>query len=330
MVPVVKQIIANPVRTVGGFASGFRYPLVAAFYIIRHPSLWPWCILPILINIIVIVLLWIWTGRFSEHLVEAYVTDATGWFWEALRKGAEVLVFFARIVITLVAFVVVGSFAALPFNDLLSEQTDKIAGGWNDPRPFSPVRMTRDLAITGFQEGKRMVLYLSLVVPLFLLSFIPLFAPFTLILNVIVSAMFFTSDYLAYPMERRGALMFRDKFMIARRYFFPSLGFGCAVTLLALVPVINFIFFPLAVVGGTLLFNDLVRQYGDGLRVGLPARFNPYGPPGVISFPPAQGAARSSRTTQPAPAQPAPEQPAAPVQPPPGPPPPPPPGPPAG
>lgn len=289
---MIGHIIKNPVRTVGGFASGFRYPLVAAFYILRHPSLWPWCILPIIINIIVIVLLWLWTGRFSDRLVEAYVTDAAGWFWEALRKGAEVLVFLGRVVITLVAFVVVGSFAALPFNDLLSEQTDKLAGGWNDPRPFSPVRIAGELAVTGLQEGKRMILYLSLVVPLFLLSFIPLFAPFTLILNIIVSAMFFTSDYLAYPMERRGALMFRHKFMIARRYFFPSLGFGCAVTLMALVPVINFIFFPLAVVGGTLFFNDLVRQYGQDIRTGLPANFNPYGPPGIVSFPPTEGTSR--------------------------------------
>lgn len=266
----------------GGFLSGFRYPWLAALFILRHPSLWPWCILPLLINVVLVLLLWHYSGIYSHKLVAAYVSDAPGWFWEALRNAAKVVAFFARIVVTLVSFVVVGTFAALPFNDLLSEQTDKLAGGWRDPRPFNPLRMGWELAITGAQEGKRMTMYLLLIIPLFLLSFIPVLAPFTFALKIIVTAMFFTTDYLSYPMERRGALLFRHKFMVTRRYFFASLGFGCAVTLLALVPLINFLFFPLAVVGGTLLFSDLVRSHGDDMRRGLPARFNPYGPPGVV------------------------------------------------
>jgi len=282
--PALQKLVTTPVRTVGGFAGGFRYPLLAAFYIVRHPSLWPWCVIPVVINVIVLGLIWWWTGNYSEQLLASYLPNGTGWYWDLLRKGAVVLVFVARAVITLVSFVVVGTFAALPFNDLLSEQTDKIAGGWRDDRPFSPARMGWELAVTGLQEGKRMTMYLVLIVPLFLLSFIPILAPFTLTLKVIITAFFFTTDYLSYPMERRGALLFRHKMMIARRFFFPSLGFGCAVTCLALIPVINFMFFPLAVVGGTLLFSDLVRQSGEQMRRGMPTRFNPYGPPGNPSI----------------------------------------------
>lgn len=276
---MIKQIVARPARTVSGFAGGFRYPLVAAVFILRHPSLWPWCIIPVIINIIVLVLLWNWSGDYSAQLLATHVSDASGWFWDWVRKGADVLAFIGRIIVTLVAFVVVGTFAALPFNDLLSEHTDKLAGGWTDPRPFSMSRTVWELTVTGVQEGKRMTLFLLIIIPLFALSFIPILAPFALALKLIVTAMFFTSDYLSYPMERRGALLFRHKFMISRRYFFPSLGFGMAVTCLALVPIVNFMFFPLAVVGGTLLFSDLVRQHGDNLRRGLPPRFNPYGPP---------------------------------------------------
>ena len=281
--PPIQKIVTSPIRTVGGFASGFRYPIIAAFYILRHPSLWPWCVIPVIVNIVVLVILWHFTGKYSQQLLAEHVTTAPGWYWDWLRKGAEVLALVARAVVTLVAFVVVGTFAALPFNDLLSEQTDKLAGNWRDPRPFNPLRIGWELAVTGAQEGKRMTMYLILIVPLFLLSFIPILAPITLTLKVIVTAMFFTTDYLSYPMERRGALMFRDKFRLARRYFFPSLGFGCAVTLMALVPVVNFMFFPLAVVGGTLLFTDLVRQHGEEMTRGLPARFNLYGPPGMVN-----------------------------------------------
>lgn len=280
---MIHRIVTKPIRTVGGFASGFRYPLLAALYIVRHPSLWPWCILPVLINIILIVFLWNWTGDYSQRLLAAYVPTAEGWFWSAVRTTAQWLALLGRAVITLICFVVAGTFAALPFNDLLSEQTDKLAGGWRDPRPFSPARTAWELTITGLQEGKRMAMYLMLIVPLFVLTFIPVIAPFAFALKVMVTALFFTTDYLSYPMERRGALLFRDKFRLTRRYFFPSLGFGCAVTCIALIPIVNFMFFPLAVVGGTLLFSDLVRQHGDQMRHGLPQRFNPYGPPGHLA-----------------------------------------------
>lgn len=282
---MIRNTITRPVRTVTGFVSGFRYPAVAAFFILRHPSLWPWCVLPILINIVVILFLWSWTGDYSHQLLTAHVSDAPGWYWEALRMGAKVLAFIVRAIVTLVAFVVVGTIAAVPFNDFLSEQTDKLAGGWRDPRPFSLKRTAWELFITGIQEGKRMTLFLLIIIPLFAMSFIPVLAPFSFAAKLIVSAIFFTADYVSYPMERRGALLFRHKLLVARRYLFPSLGFGLAVTCIALIPVINFLFFPLAVVGGTLLFNDLVRQYGDSFRQGMPARFNPYGPPDLTPAP---------------------------------------------
>lgn len=280
---MIRKSLTQPVRTVTGFVSGFRYPAVAAFFILRHPSLWPWCVLPVIINIVVIVLLWGWTGDFSHQLLTTHVSDAPGWYWDWLRMGAKILAFIVRAIVTLVAFVVVGTIAAVPFNDFLSEQTDKLAGGWRDPRPFSLKRTAWELFITGIQEGKRMTLFLLIIIPLFAMSFIPVLAPFSFAAKLIVTALFFTADYVSYPMERRGALLFRHKLLVARRYLFPSLGFGLAVTCIALIPVVNFLFFPLAVVGGTLLFNDLVRQYGDNFRRGMPERFNPYGPPGMAS-----------------------------------------------
>jgi len=284
----IHQIITRPVHTVSGFASGFRYPAIAALFILRHPSLWPWCIIPILINAVIIVALWIWTGNYSQHFLATHIPDAAGWYWELLRKSAWLLAVLLRVLITLVTFIVVGTIAALPFNDLLSEKTDKLAGGWHDPRPFSPRRVAWELIVTGAQEGKRMTVFLLIMVPLFALSFVPVLAPFTFAIKLIVTALFLASDYISYPMERRGALLFRYKFLVARRHLFSSLGFGMAVTCLLLVPLVNFLFFPLAVVGGTLYFNDLVRQHGDDIRRGLPDRFNPHGPPGTASVVPAR------------------------------------------
>lgn len=309
---MIRNVITRPVRTVSGFAGGFRYPLIAAFFIIRHASLWPWCIIPVLINIVVLYFFWGWTGSFSNQLLQTYITDDPGWWWEILRKGAWALAFFLRLIVTVLAFVIVGSLIAVPFNDLLSEQTDKLASGWKDPRPFSAARTARELTITGFQEIKRMALFLAIIIPLFALEFIPLLAPFALAIKLTVTALFFTSDYISYPMERRGALLFRHKFMIARRYLFPSLGFGLAVTCIAFIPIVNFLFFPLAVVGGTLLFGDLLRQHGSHFSDGLPIYFNPDGPPGTPKtiIKPTPSAPRPDPKPAPAPPPPPPPPPA--------------------
>jgi hypothetical protein len=92
-------------------------------------------------------------------------------------------------------------------------------------------------------------------------------------LKLLTTAMFFATDYLSYPLERRGALLFKDKMRFARKVTPISLGFGCAITIIFLIPFVNFVFFPLAVVGGTLLFADLIESEPWRLAEGMPETF---------------------------------------------------------
>jgi uncharacterized protein involved in cysteine biosynthesis len=86
---------------------------------------------------------------------------------------------------------------------------------------------------------------------------VPVLTPFTTAAQLFLAAMFFAVDYLSYPLERRGVLLARDKKAFANNHFGASLGFGAMMTLIALIPFVNFLFLPLGVVGGTLLFADL-------------------------------------------------------------------------
>src|SRR5688500_12525190 len=107
-----------PVQLVGGFMSGAHYPLRAAFFVLRHPSLWPYCIVPLLLNIVVLVGLvyWMWGDR--ETWLQTHLTETT-WYWRAVRAVMQWLSVLLMVIAGLVAFVIVGSLAALPFNDLL-------------------------------------------------------------------------------------------------------------------------------------------------------------------------------------------------------------------
>jgi uncharacterized protein involved in cysteine biosynthesis len=103
-----------------------------------------------------------------------------------------------------------------------------------------------------------MAIYLGLMLVLFVASFFPVVAPATTAAQIATSSAFFALDYLAYPLERRGQLLLSQKFAFTRRHLAPSLGFGLTMTLIGLVPLVNFVFIPLGVVGGTLLFAEIM------------------------------------------------------------------------
>lgn len=253
--------------SVKDLSDGIFYPMKALVFIIRHPSVWPWCIVPVLINIAVLYFSWGWLTDFLGSIFGSYFAGDR--WWEAgLRYVMSFLSFMIRIAAMLILFIIVGTVAALPFNDFLSEQTDKIANKWLDPLPFSFRRFIKALIITLIQEVKRLSVYLIIITPLFLLSFIPILAPFTLVIKLLITALFFATDFLSYPLERRGVLLFRDKMKFARQYGAVSIGFGLGVTCMAMIPLINFLLFPLAVVGGTLMFGDLMRQNGTKQYLG--------------------------------------------------------------
>lgn len=239
--------------------SGARYPVRAFFFILRHPSIWPLCIAPLLINILLVVVVWHYSGQWFEHLLRENFAKG-GWWQTAVYYGMAVLLFMARLVATLVSFVTVGNLVAIPFNDLLSEQTDKIAGQWRDDRPFQPARFMREVFVLMIQEVKRIMIYLPLMMILFVAGWMGPLAPFALAGKLGVSSFFFAAEYFAYPLERRGALLLKQKMDFAREHLWRSLGFGAVMTAIGVLPLVNFLFIPLGVVGGTLLFVEINRK----------------------------------------------------------------------
>lgn len=90
------------------------------------------------------------------------------------------------------------------------------------------------------------------------------------------TALWVTAAYLDVPMARH-LYPFRDEARLVRRRPAVCLGFGAAVALMLWVPLLNFFFVPVAVIGGTLLFRGLLAA-------------------GAIPPPPAPSGSRSARS----------------------------------
>ena len=211
-----------------GFVAGATYPMRALAYIIGHPRAWPFCVLPVLINIAVVVGVWVWTGHMAQDWMADHLVRE-GWWGTLLRWLAVAAVFLLRLLAVLLSFVIVGNMAASPFNDFLSEHVDKAVSGWRDPEPVGVARLARTFIRTPVLEFQRVAVYGMIMVPLFVASFMPLLTLFAAAAQLLVSAYFFALDGYSYPLERRGVWTLREKYDLVRRHRAASVGFGLAM-----------------------------------------------------------------------------------------------------
>ncbi len=145
---------------------------------------------------------------------------------------------------------------AAPFNALLAEavarrlgcepgtETATGDGGWRGLLASAGPSLLAELRKLGY--------FLLRALPLLLLFLIPglnLLAPF---LWLLFTAWMLTLEYVDYPLSSRGLLFPRYRGVLRERRWL-ALGFGAAVLLLSVVPLLNFLVMPAAVAGATTL-----------------------------------------------------------------------------
>lgn len=272
--------VAVPTKSVIGFWRGLAYPfrgLRLVFW--RHPRLirfWgpPILIVLALLGVVLVggweleddVVEWIWAAPTGDG-VAAWLLGALRW----LLRGLVLLLLWA--VGTLVV-VLVSNVIASPFNDLLSEEVERVVTGRPGP-PFALATVLRDAGRTVLLELFKLLIYGVVMVPMFALSFVPVVGPILYgVAGFFFTAVYFAVDYIDWPASRRNRDV-HHRFGLVQKHFLPMLGFGTGVWLFLFVPLVNLFFMPAAVAGGTLLFLDLeagrLSPPPRGLEPGRPA-----------------------------------------------------------
>lgn len=148
--------------------------------------------------------------------------------------------------------------ALTPLSDPLSELAEEACGGEPSP-PFTLGNLLRGTAAGLKLTLARLLLLAVGLVLLLPLHLIPGLGSLAYsLLATIWSLLGLTAEHVGAPLARHfhpTATVFR----LLRERTALCLGFGAAVQVVLLVPVINAFFLPLAIVGGTLLYLGLVR-----------------------------------------------------------------------
>ncbi len=104
------------------------------------------------------------------------------------------------------------------------------------------------------REGRKLLYHLPRLLIVATLSVIPFINTFAPLLWLVFGAWTLAVQFADYPAENRG-LPFADTLERLRRQRWTALGFGACATVALAIPVLNFLLVPVAVAGGTLLWQ---------------------------------------------------------------------------
>ncbi len=220
---------------------------------LTDPKIRTFVIMPIMINIAIFSALIWWLSRQFTPMIEAMTSWLPPWL-SFLSVLLWPLFVFAILITVFFSFTLVTNFIAAPFNGFLAEriQAELDPGcvpemAWQDLLRFIPRTIQREL--------QRLAYYLPRALILLALSFVPVINLITPLLWLLLSGWMLGIQYCDYAADNEMVNFREMKDRLAQPYA-PTIAFGGLVSALTLVPVVNLIIMPAAVIGGTYLWVE--------------------------------------------------------------------------
>ena len=255
----------NPVRgsagKVSGFGAGFMVVLEGLrFVYIDHKNLVKYCILPMLIALAFIVGAWFLFYCTADYVIEGIWQEPEPGFFHTVWTIFSVAIWLVFAVTMICVTMFLMPVFVMPFTDILSEKVESILGTW-EAKPFSMAFFLKDIGYSIGLEVLRVSIKLLCLIPLFLISFIPIIGPIVYFASTSYFLTKYTGmDFVDCSAARRGWTS-RERMRFAKQNRWALCGLGSAVVLSFLIPFLFVIVWPGAVAGGTLLFLRSKMDY---------------------------------------------------------------------
>lgn len=237
-------------------------PFQGAGYLVRglkmlpDPQIRPFVLVPLLTNIILfIAAIWMLFSNFGgwvDSLISTFLPD---WEWlQFLHYLLWPLMALLVVVFVYYGFSIVANLIAAPFNGFLAEKVEKrLRGdviqdeGWQAVLALVPRAIGRELA--------KLAYYLPRLLFLLVLSFIPVINIVAPLLWILFGAWMMAIQYCDYPMDNN-KVSFKNMKNMLKADRLTSLGFGGLIQVGMMVPILNLILMPAAVVGATIYWVE--------------------------------------------------------------------------
>jgi|SRR5699024_9782360 len=244
--------------------------VVLGFQVAKQKNVRAWLILPILANSLLFVAAWYWVGGW---LVDSIQSVTTGWgfsgFFEFLNPFIRFLVGVVKWLVWLVLLVLLATvfttavqLISAPFMGFLSAKVDARYARLPLPEEslwaMSKRVLWRETVKLFYWSWRALLIFIGTALLSFVLAPVP-------VLNLLGPTLWFTwaswmlgIQYIDYGADNR-IVPFAQALKEYRAQRWLVIGFGGGVMFLTLIPLVNLIIMPMAVVGGTLLWLHMAR-----------------------------------------------------------------------
>jgi CysZ protein len=233
-----------------GLTQGMRHAL-GGFRLIMKPGVRAFVVIPLLINIVVFVAALGGVGLALDYGLDRYLGGWPEWthwiLWLIFGLLAAIAVFFT---FSLLANVIAG-----PFNGVLSEAVERYLDPHTEAPPFTWRRLPQEAARSIRAELQKLVYIALRALPLVLISLIPGLNIVAPVLWFLFGAWMLSLEYLDCPLGNHGRV-FPAVIQTLRAQRRLALGFGGSITVLTMIPIINFLALPVGVAGATSMYCE--------------------------------------------------------------------------
>lgn len=230
------------------FFSGMLF-LLDGFKLLTVSGIKRYVIIPLLINILLFI------GAFL--LLSHYFGDFNHWLLHFLPHWLQwlgviiwLLFFVSFFILFIYTFVTLANIVAAPFNSLLAEKIEIHLTGKSLASSATLLQSLKDIPRSVGRQIGVFFYYIPRALLLFILFFIPLIQTIAPICWFAFNAWFFTFTYIDYPTDNHKVNLSDVKIWL-KKHRGPAFGFGVAIMVATLIPVINFFVMPAAVAGAT-------------------------------------------------------------------------------
>ena len=236
----------NPISGVGYFFKGLS--------LITQKGVKRYVVIPLLINIL------LFSVAITVSLIQlpVLISWTAGLLPVWLGWLSWLLLPLVVVVVALVAFfgfAVMGNLIAAPFNGPLAEAVEKKLTG----EPLNSLRegqsLIKDVSVSILSELRKLGYFAIRAIPLLILLLIPVINLVASVLWLLFASWMLALEYADYPMANHGLSFHRQRDVLRQKRFL-SLGYGGVLTLVLVIPGLNFLLIPAGVAGATAMWVD--------------------------------------------------------------------------
>lgn len=233
----------------GDFLRGVR-AVRRAMTIIRAPALRRYVMVPLALNVA--------CSAAGLYLLDQAITELMKqlppWL-DWLRFLTVPLVVLLGLVAVFFGFSILANVLASPFNGTLSAAVERHLRGELATGPVSLVETAAEILRSVYGELRKILYYARWVIPALVLSLVPVLNVLAAPVWLALGAWMLAIEYLDGPYGNHGQAFPAVRTALRQRRTL-ALGYGGAMSVVTLVPVLNFVAVPIGVAAATLLYVE--------------------------------------------------------------------------